>query len=139
MSNRSAKDWRSDATEGRLKVVPAVPTGNKEALNSEKRDRGRGATAPSEIPSRGWKDILVRVYANLSRHRVLALAAGMTYYCILAIFPALAAIVALYGLFSDPSTISTHLDQLSGFLPGGAIDIARDQLTRLSSKGAQSL
>lgn len=139
MSNRSAKDWRSDATEGRLKVVPAVPTGNKEALNSEKRDRGRGATAPSEIPSRGWKDILVRVYANLSRHRVLALAAGMTYYCILAIFPALAAIVALYGLFSDPSTISTHLDQLSGFLPGGAIDIARDQLTRLSSKGSQSL
>ena len=49
--------------------------------------RGRQATTPSEIPARGWKDILLRVFANISRHRVLALAAGMTYYSILAIFP----------------------------------------------------
>lgn len=53
------------------------------------RDRGRAATTPSEIPARGWKDILLRVYDNISKHRVLALAAGMTYYSILAIFPGL--------------------------------------------------
>src|ERR1700739_2689520 len=46
-------------------------------------DRGRGATTPSEIPARGWKDILLRVYANVSKHRIMALAAGMTYYTIL--------------------------------------------------------
>jgi len=101
--------------------------------------RGRLADAPSEISARGWKDILVRVYHNISDHRVVALAAGMTFYCLLAIFPALAALVAIYGLFSDPATITAHFDQLSGFLPAGAIDVARDQLTRVASKGSQTL
>jgi membrane protein len=64
-------------------------------------------------------------YNNISEHRVIALAAGMTFYSLLAIFPALAAMVAIYGLFSDPATISSHLDTLTGFLPGGAIDVAR--------------
>ena len=90
--------------------------------------RGRFASAPSEIPARGWKDILLRVYRNISDHRVFALAAGMTFYSLLAMFPALAALVAIYGLFSDPAAITGHLDQVSGFMPSGAIDVARDQL-----------
>lgn len=102
-------------------------------------DRGRQATSPSEIPAKGWKDILLRVFSNISKHRVLTLAAGMTYYSILAIFPAMAALVAIYGLFSDPMTIGKHLDQLGGFLPGGALDIAREQLTRVASKGSKTL
>jgi membrane protein len=101
--------------------------------------RGRQATTPLEIPARGWKDILLRVYSNISKHRMLALAAGMTYYTILAIFPAVAALVAVYGLFSDPTAIARHLDQLGGFLPGGAIDVAREQLTQVASKGSQTL
>jgi membrane protein len=64
---------------------------------------------------------------------------GMTYYSILAIFPALAALVAIYGLFSDTGTIAKHLDEISGFIPGGAIDVAREQLTRVASKGNQAL
>ena len=102
-------------------------------------DRGRLATAPSEIPARGWKDIFLRVYHNISDHRVVALAAGMTFYSLLAIFPALAALVAIYGLFSEPATITAHFDQLAGFLPAGAIDVARDQLTRVAAKGSQTL
>ena len=101
--------------------------------------RGRLADTPSEIPARGWKDILLRVYRNISDHRVFALAAGMTYYSLLAIFPALAALVAIYGLFSDPAVIASHLDKVSGFVPGGALDVARDQLTRVASKGTQTL
>ena len=79
------------------------------------------------------------MYGNIGKHRVLALAAGMTYYSILAIFPALAALVAIYGLFADPGSIAKHLDQISGFVPSGAVDVARDQLTRVTSKGSQSL
>src|SRR6476619_1765114 len=63
----------------------------------------------------------------------------MTFYSLLAIFPALAALVAIYGLFSDPAAITGHLDQVSGFMPSGAIDVARDQLTRVASKGHQTL
>jgi membrane protein len=102
-------------------------------------DRGRLAASPSEIPAEGWKDILMRVYSNVGDHRILSLAAGMTYYSLLAIFPALAALVAIYGLFSDTGTIAKHLDEVSGFMPGGAIDVARDQLTRVASKGNQTL
>lgn len=105
----------------------------------ETEDRGRLASSPSEIPARGWKDILLRVYTNIGEHRILALAAGITYYSILAIFPALAALVAIYGVFSDPASIAKHLDKAAGFLPGGAIDVARQQLTRVSSKGGQAL
>ena len=82
---------------------------------------------------------MLRVYANIGEHRILSLAAGVTYYSILAIFPALAALVAIYGLLSDPVGIAKHLDELSGVVPSGAIDVAREQLTRLSSKSSQSL
>jgi membrane protein len=67
------------------------------------------------------------------------LAAGVTYYSILAIFPALAALVAIYGLFSDPAGIAKHLDEISGVAPSGAIDVAREQLTRLTTKSHQTL
>jgi membrane protein len=103
------------------------------------RDRGRSATTPSDIPVRGWKDILLRVYKNISRHHIIAIAAGITFYTLLAIFPAIAALVALYGLFADPSTIATQLDKVGDILPGGAIDIIRDQMTRVASQGSSTL
>jgi membrane protein len=108
-------------------------------LATEGGDRGRDATSPAEIPAKGWKDILWRVYANIGDHRILALAAGMTYYSILAIFPALAALVAIYGIFTDASSIAKHLDDISGVMPGGAIDVAREQLTRVNAKGDRTL
>ena len=103
------------------------------------QSRGRLANAPSEIPARGWKDILLRVYRNVSEHRLALLGAGITFYSLLAIFPALAALVAIYGLFFDPATITAHVDKLSGLLPSGAVDVAREQLTRVASKGRQTL
>ncbi|WP_445216995.1 YihY/virulence factor BrkB family protein [Bradyrhizobium sp. Pa8] len=109
------------------------------AVATEGGDRGRHAASPSEIPARGWKDILWRVHGNIGDHRILALAAGMTYYSILAIFPALAALVSIYGLFSDPGSIAKHLDEIAGFVPGGAIDVAREQLTRVATKGDRTL
>jgi membrane protein len=109
------------------------------SLVADGGDRGRGAASPAEIPAKGWKDILWRVYGNVSDHRILALAAGMTYYSILAIFPALAALVAIYGLFSDPASIAKHLEDVSSIVPSGAVEIAREQLTRVSSKGGQTL
>ena len=125
------------------KVLPPQSDAKRDAspagLAIESEDRGRQATSPAEIPAKGWNDILWRIYANVGDHRILALAAGMTYYSILAIFPAIAALVAIYGLFSDPGSISSQFDQASGFLPGGAIDVAREQLTRVTSKGGQAL
>ena len=95
--------------------------------------RGRFADRPSEIPARGWKDILWRVYEGISEDRILANAAGVTYYALLALFPGIAALVSIYGLFADPATIVSHLDAIAGFTPDGAVDAIRDQLTRLAA------
>jgi membrane protein len=105
---------------------------------AEQQNHGRYAGA-AKISALGWKAIFLRLYENISNHRVVALAAGMTFYSLLAIFPALAALVAVYSLFSDPGAITAHLNILSGFLPDGAIDVAKDQLIRVASKGAQTL
>lgn len=105
----------------------------------DERVRGRLATTPSEIPARGWKDILLRVYGNISKHRIVAIAAGITFYSILAIFPAIAALVSLYGLFADPATIAGHLDSISGIVPGGGLEVIRDQMTRVAAQHNNTL
>jgi membrane protein len=110
-----------------------------QATLPDESGRGRSAATPSQIPARGWKDILVRVYGNISRDRVVLVAAGITFYTILAIFPAIAALVALYGLFADPSTIATQLDSIGDVLPGGAISVIKDQISRVAAQGNNTL
>jgi membrane protein len=88
---------------------------------------------------RQWMGVLLRVWEDIGKDRVFALAGGVAYYCLLALFPAIAALVALYGLFADPTTIVTHLDGLSGVLPNGGIEILRDELTRVSESGNRVL
>jgi membrane protein len=101
--------------------------------------RGRDAAQPSQIPAPGWKDVLARVYANIGAHRVLAIAAGVTFYALLALFPAIAAFVALYSLVADPATISAHLSALSGVVPAEGLSIIGDQIKRVASQGATRL
>ncbi len=107
---------------------------SREPGDAAQAGRGRKAASPMEIPAVGWKDILWRVYQNLQEHRIVAIAGGVTYYALLAIFPGIGALVALYGLFSDPATIGKHLSDLSGVLPGGATDVVGEQLNRLTSE-----
>jgi membrane protein len=82
--------------------------------------RGKQTLAPSQIPGQGWKAILLGAYHGISEDRILLVAAGVTFYAILALFPGIGAIVSVYGLFADPSRIVTHLDTLSGFAPSRA-------------------
>jgi membrane protein len=101
--------------------------------------RGRHASTPSEIPARGWKDILFRIYGNIGEDRVMLVAAGVTFYALLALFPAIAALVALYGLFADPSHIANQVNAMSDVLPSGALDVLHDQLNRVASQGSSKL
>lgn len=101
--------------------------------------RGRSATTPGQIPPRGWKDILLRIYQKITDDRVMLLAAGITFYSLLAIFPAIAALVAIYGIFADPASIAAHLNSVSDILPGGAIAIIRDQMDRVAAQGSTRL
>ena len=101
--------------------------------------RGRHAAQPTEIPGKGWKDILYRTYKEMSDDRVMLIAAGVTFYLLLALAPTLAALVSIYGLFFDPATIQDHAAALSGILPGGGMQILEDQLERLATADDQAL
>ena len=63
--------------------------------------------------------IIWRVYANINNDRIMSVAAGVTFYVLLALFPAMAALVSLYGLFADPTVIGEHVTDLSGIMPEG--------------------
>jgi membrane protein len=70
---------------------------------------------------------------------VTLIAAGVTYYLLLALFPALGALVSLYGLVADPTTIASHIGFLSDVFPRGSFDIILNQLTALTQQKAGSL
>jgi membrane protein len=101
--------------------------------------KGRTAEGPTEIPAGGWKSILLRTYNEIGNDRAVAVAAGVTFYALLAIFPALGAFVSLYGLVADRATLSEHLNIISGVLPGGGMEIISEQLTRLTSQPDSAL
>jgi len=97
--------------------------------------RGRDAVAPWQIPWKGWKDILLRTYHEMNEDRLLAVAAGVVFYGLLALFPAITALVSCYALLADGSTVNGHLASLGSMLPGGAMDIVKEQVDRVLSKG----
>lgn len=101
--------------------------------------RGREAQAPHEMPGKGWKDILLRTFAQISKDRVMLIAAGATYYTLLAIFPAVTATVSIYGLFADPASISQHVAMLSSVVPEGGLQIIQEQLNRLAQQDTGTL
>ena len=101
--------------------------------------RGRRASSPWQIPLRGWKDILWRTYERIGEDRLLAVAAGVVFYGLLALFPAVTALVSLYGLFAKASTINEHMAAVTGLLPDSAVSIVQDQVNRLAAKGDAKL
>lgn len=95
--------------------------------------------APLAPLSMSWKDILWRTYQRFNDDRVLATAGGVVFFGLLAVFPAVTALVSFYGLFADPSTIGANLQTLSLLLPDGSFQIVQDQITRVLAKGNASL
>jgi membrane protein len=100
---------------------------------------GGSASEPHEIPPKGWLDIARRTYHEVDRDRVRAVAAGVTFYGLLALFPALTALVSLYGLVADPATIAGQVNLIDGFLPAGAAEFLGGQIARITSEGETKL
>ena len=99
----------------------------------DRHDRTHAGTDAPVAPL-GWKETARRTLADFSRHRVMTEAAAVTFYSILALFPAVAALVSLYGLFADPTSIGSQLGSMSAVLPGGAIQVIGDQMTRVAQQ-----
>jgi membrane protein len=120
-----------DAADSREPTFAEIEVSRQRASEP---NRGRRAKTPAEIPARGWKDVLWRTWEGFNSDRILSVAAGVTFYVLLALFPAVAALVSLYGLFADRGTIGTNLSLLSGVLPDSALQIIGDQVTRIAGQ-----
>ncbi|WP_028749079.1 YihY/virulence factor BrkB family protein [Rhizobium mesoamericanum] len=105
----------------------------------EDEGRGRNAAVPEAIPWKGLRDVFWRVIHEVAEDRVTLIAAGVTFYLLLALFPALAALVAIYGLVADPATMAEHLRELSGLLPPGAYDLIAERIRGLVETRSSTL
>ena len=117
--------------------VEGAPSDQRD--RAEESGRGRGAGSPLHIPLTGWKDIGWRVVTGIGDDRLLAVAAGVVCYGLLALFPAITALVSSYALFSEPATIARHLDFVGALMPPGAFSIIEEQITRISEGSSGGL
>jgi membrane protein len=115
-------------------ATPAQEPLGLQEIRATERGRGRSARSPSQIPWRGWKDIIVRTYQETQEDRLLALAAGVVFYSLLALSPAIAAGVSFYALFADAGTIGKHLSLAAGIVPADVLDMLREEISRISAK-----
>jgi len=94
-------------------------------------------TKPAPLQRQGWafwKHVLYRTYVEIGEDRLLALAAGVVFYGLLAIFPAITALVSSYALFARPSTINAHLASIASMMPASAYAIVDEQVTRIVTR-----
>ena len=129
-----------------LFFLPGLAGGN--SSNREQREKagrplrsrdGDNAVSPADIPPAGWYDIAKRTYYEVDHDRVLAVAAGVTFYGLLALFPALAAFVSLYGLIASPETVVEHLSALATIMPADGYELIREQALKLTAQGGGKL
>lgn len=129
-----ADDWRTRLTR-REDLGPT----HDDFRRAEEPGRGREAVEPADFPARGWRDIAMRVALAIPQDRVLATAGSVAFFTLLAIFPAIAVIVSIYGIVTDVRTIADHLRLLAGILPEGVIGLIRDQIAAIISKETKTL
>lgn len=97
------------------------------------------AKTPSKMSFSGWKTVLLRVKDEIGENNVSIVSAGVAFYAFLAVFPALAALVSIYGLAMDPQSIQSQLSQISDMMPQQAYSILKDQLQGLTETPGSAL
>jgi membrane protein len=105
----------------------------------DNEQHGRYADRPEQIPRRGWFDILMRVKNQMDEDNLDIVAAGIAFYCFLAIFPALGAAISIYGLLVNPSTAQQQLTQMASFLPDQVQPLISQILTQIAGRSGQAL
>lgn len=99
-------------------------------------DIAAGARAPADSPkdvsAAGWKQVLVRTYKESDRDHVSIISAGVAFYAFLAFVPLLGALVLVYGLVAEPSSVVQHVQAMTAVMPRDAASIIGEQLAAVS-------
>lgn len=100
---------------------------------------GRGVSSPTRFGWSAWRQVLGRVFANIGRHHLSVVAAGVAFFGVLAIVPALAALVGLYGLIANPAAVMANFEELRPLLPPDAFGLLQRQIEALLAVPQQRL
>jgi membrane protein len=118
---------------------------------TEKTSTAKAATAPSPEDSRKpdspndlvkptWTYIAKRTLREFTKDQCPDAAAGLTYYAVLSMFPALLALVSLIGIFGDAGkTTGALLDIVQQFAPGPGVDAMRQPIEELTKSNTAGL
>jgi membrane protein len=107
--------------------------------NTREQVPGAEADRPTEIPAKGWLQVVKRGFKEAKVDQVPLMAAGVAFYAFLALFPAMIALVSLYGLFADPAVIAEQVNGLGGAVPNEVRELLTQQLTQLAAQGQGTL
>lgn len=117
-------------------TAPLLPAG-EDVIG--RREHGRLARWPWEVPWRGWKDIALRVKDEWGNDHVGMAAAAVAFYSFLALVPALAALVSILGLVARGDDPDEVVDDLFGALPEDARSLLSDQLDAITASSSSAL
>jgi membrane protein len=138
---RGTRAGGSEAPQGLGSAAGGGPSAGHEidpsAVTND--DRGRGADAPQEIPAKGWMDIAKRTAKEVKQDQVPLLSAGVAFYSLLALFPAIIAGVSIYGLVADPATVRDQIAKLTETLSPETATLVGEQLKQVTSGAGGAL
>ena len=100
---------------------------------------GLHAETPTQIPWAGWKQIVKRAWAENKADNMPIIAGGVAFFGFLSIFPALIALISIYGLVASPETVAQQVEDLSAQLPDEAAEIIGTQLEAIVSNSGSAL
>ncbi len=103
------------------------------------RDLGRSADSPAEIPRRGWIKVTQRVIRKIGQSNMTLVAAGVAFYGLLALFPAIGALISIYGLVADPADVDRQFVGLAGFLPADVSAMISQQMRDMAARPSEAL
>lgn len=97
-------------------------------------DPGRTQVAekPHQLSRRGWGEVVLIIWDKIATNRLFLVAAGVAFYVMLSIVPAITALVWVFGLFADPAFIAGHLEDIAFLLPKEALAIIRSQVEAIA-------
>jgi membrane protein len=101
--------------------------------------RGRQAAQPQQIPPRGWKEIALRLKTEVKQDQVPLLAAGVAFYALLSLFPAIIAGVSIYGLVANPDTVRNQIQRLTQLLSPQTAEILGEQIKQITAGAGGAL
>jgi membrane protein len=106
---------------------------------SERELPGIHAEKPTQIPWRGWKQIVKRAWAEHKADNMPIIGGGVAFFGFLSIFPGLIALISIYGLVASPETVTQQIEDLSTQLPDEAAQLIGEQLTAIAANSGRAL